>query len=148
MALEVEHPLVGYHFYVEIQGKLLGAFREASGLTSESEKIEYKASGPKGEEIAFTQPGRTKYPDIVLKRGLTSNMDMWSWRKEIEDGKFKGSQKNGSIVLYSQQHEEVARWNFEDAWPTKVEGPGLNSANNEIAVESLTLAVSRTTRVK
>jgi phage tail-like protein len=143
-----EYPLVGYHFYVEIQGKLLGAFREAAGLTSESEKIEYKASGPKGEEITITQPGRTKYPDIVLKRGLTSNMDMWKWRKEIEDGKFKDSKKNGSVVLYSQQHEEVARWNFEGAWPTKVEGPPLNSGNNEVAVESITLAVARTTRVK
>ncbi len=145
---EPEYPLVGYHFYVEVQGKLLGAFREATGLTSESEKIEYKASGPRGEEITITQPGRTKYPDIVLKRGLTSNMDMHAWRKEIEDGKFKGSQKNGSIVLYDQQHTEVARWNFEGAWPLKLEGPGLNSANNEIAVESLTLAVAKTTRVK
>lgn len=144
----IEYPLVGYHFFVEVQGKLLGSFREATGLSSESEKVEYKASGPKGEEITITQPGRTKYPDIVLKRGLTSNKDMWEWRKEIEDGKFKDSRKNGSIILYDQSHSEVARWNFEDAWPLKVEGPGLNSSNNEIAVESLTLAVSRTTRVK
>jgi phage tail-like protein len=143
-----ELPLVGYHFFVEVQGKLLGAFREATGLTSESEKIEYKASGPKGEEITVTQPGRTKYPDIVLKRGMTSNMDMWSWRKDIEDGKFKDAKKNGSIVLYDQAHSEIARWNFENGWPTKVEGPSLNSANNEVAVESLTLAVSKTTRVK
>ena len=145
---DTELPLAGYHFYVEVQGKLLGAFREATGLTSESEKIEYKASGKMGEEIVLTQPGRTKYPDIVLKRGLTSNMDMHAWRKEIEDGKFKESKKNGSIVLYDQSHAEVARWNFENAWPLKLEGPGLNSANNEIAVESLTLTVSKTTRVK
>ena len=145
---DIEYPLVGYHFYVEVQGKLLGAFREATGLTSESEKVEYKASGNKGEEIIISQPGRTKYPDIVLKRGLTSNMDMVNWRKEIEDGKFKESQKNGSIVLYDQTHSEIARWNFENAWPMKLEGPALNSANNEIAVESLTLAVQRTTRVK
>jgi phage tail-like protein len=142
-----EYPLVGYHFYVEVQGKLMGAFREATGLTSESEKIEYKASGPKGEEITLSQPGRTKFPDIVLKRGLTSNLDMQTWRKEIEDGKFKDSRKNGSIVLYDQSHTELARWNFENAWPVKLEGPGLNSGNNEVAVESLTLAGSRTTRV-
>ena len=145
---DTEYPLVGYHFYVEVQGKLLGAFREATGLTSESEKIEYKASGAKGEEIMISQPGRTKFPDIVLKRGLTSNMDMQNWRKEIEDGKFKDAKKNGSIVLYDQGHAELARWNFENAWPTKLEGPGLNSGNNEVAVESLTLAVTRTTRVK
>lgn len=143
-----EYPLVGYHFYVEVQGKLLGAFREASGLTSESEKIEYKASGPKGEEITISQPGRTKYPDIVLKRGLTSNLDMQAWRKEIEDGGFKDARKNGSIVLYDQSHAELARWNFENAWPVKLEGPSLNSGNNEVAVESLTLSVTKTTRVK
>jgi phage tail-like protein len=145
---DFEYPLAGYHFYVEVQGKLIGAFREATGLTSESEKIEYKASGKMGEEIIVTQPGRTKYPDIVLKRGLTSNMDMQTWRKEIEDGKFKDTKKNGSIVLYDQSHAEIARWNFENAWPLKLEGPGLNSGNNEVAVESLTLAVTKTTRVK
>lgn len=145
---EGEYPLAGYHFFVEVQGKLMGAFREATGLNSESEKIEYKAAGPKGEEITISQPGRTKYPDIVLKRGLTSDLSMWEWRKEIEDGKFKDSRKNGSIVLYAQDHAEVARWNFEGAWPLKVEGPGLNAGNNEIAVESLTLAVLKTIRVK
>jgi len=143
-----EYPLVGYHFFVEVQGKLVGSFREATGLTSETEKIEYKASGPKGEEIILSQPGRTKYPDVVLKRGMTSDMDMWKWRKEIEDGKFKEAKKNGSIVLYDQSHAEIARWNFTDAWPSKVEGPGLNSSNNEIAVESLTLAVAKLERVK
>ena len=51
-------------------------------------------------------------------------------------------------MLYDQTHAEVARWNFENAWPVKVEGPGLNSTANEVAVESLTLAVERTTRVK
>jgi phage tail-like protein len=146
--MDRENPLVGYHFFLELKGRFEGAFREATGLTSESEKVEYKASGPKGEEITITQPGRTKYPDIVLKRGMTSNMDMWKWRKDIEEGKFKDAKQNGSIVLYDQSHTEVARWNFEGAWPTKVEGPALNSSNNEIAIETLTLAVERTTRVK
>lgn len=145
---DLEYPLTGYHFFVEVQGKLMGAFREASGLTSESEKIEEKTSGPKGEQYTISQPGRTKYPDIVLKRGLTKDMAMWEWRKEIEDGKFSSARKNGSIVLYAQDHSEVARWNFEMAWPLKVEGPGLNAGNNEVAVESLTLSVVKTTRVK
>jgi phage tail-like protein len=141
-------PLVGYHFYVEIQGVVVGAFREASGLTSESEVIEYKASGPKGEEITIKQPGRTKYPNINLKRGMTDAMDIWEWRKKIEDGQFKDAMKNGSIVLYDQAHSEVARWNFENAWPTKVSGPQLNAGNNDIAVEELEITHERLTRVK
>ncbi|HET8522071.1 MAG TPA: phage tail protein [Thermomicrobiales bacterium] len=145
---DIKYPLVGYHFFIEIQGKLTGMFKEVSGLSTESEKIEYKASGPKGEEITIYQPGRPKATDVVLKRGLTDSMEMWDWRKEIDDGKFKDVKKNGSIVMYDQAHTEVARWNFENAWPTKIEGPGLNAGNNEIAMESLTLSVTKLTRVK
>jgi phage tail-like protein len=148
MVAKREQPLVGFHFYVEVQGKLLGAFRECSGLSSESEKVEIKESGPKGEELLYVIPGRTKYPDIVLKRCLTSNLDMEKWRKEVTDGGWEDSRKNGSIVLYNQKHEEVARWDFENAWPSKLEGPSLNSGGNDVAVESMTLVVERLERKK
>jgi len=141
-------PLVGYHFFVEVSGILTGPFQQAEGLTSESEKIEYKASGPRGEEITISQPGRTKYPNITLKRGMTDSMEMWEWRKQIEDGKYKEAMKNGSIVLYDQQHTEIARWNFENAWPVKVSGPSLNAGNNEVAVETIELSVESNKRVK
>lgn len=140
-------PLVGYHFFVEVSGILTGPFQQAEGLTSESEVIEYKASGPRGEEITISQPGRTKYPNIVLKRGMTDSMEMWEWRKQIEDGNYKDAMKNGSIVLYDQQHTEIARWNFENAWPVKVSGPSLNAGNNEVAVETIELRAEKNTRV-
>lgn len=136
---DFEYPLVGFHFFVEVQGKLVGAFREVSGLNSESEVVEYKSSGPKGDLKVRTIPGRPKGAVITCKRGVTKNKDMWTWRKEIEDGKFESARKNGSIVMYDQQHTEVARWNFTNAWPSKVEGPSLNAGNNEVAIESITL---------
>ena len=43
------------------------------------------------------------------------------------------------IVLYDQSDKEIARWNFEAAWPSKITGPSLNANGNDIAVEELVI---------
>ncbi len=132
-------PLVSAWFGVEFQGQVVGAFRECTGLGSENEVVEYKASGPKGEFIVKKVPGRLKWNNITLKRGITDAMDMWKWRKLVEQGKIRDARKNGSITMYNQQGDAVAKWNFINAWPSKLTGPGANAANNEVAIEELEL---------
>jgi len=51
-----------------------------------------------------------------------------------------GARADGSIVMYDQALTEVARWNFQQAWPVKVTGPSVKSDSNEIGVEELTIA--------
>ena len=80
-------PLVSAWFGVEFQGQVVGAFRECTGLGSENEVVEYKASGQKGEFIINKVPGRLKWNNITLKRGITDSMDMWKWRKLVEQAK-------------------------------------------------------------
>ena len=41
--------------------------------------------------------------------------------------------------MYDQHLKEVARWNFERAWPLKVSGPQPKTDSNEIGIEELTL---------
>ena len=135
-----EDPLVGFHFAVDVQGAVTGYFTECSGLGSENEIIEHKVVNEAGVEVVVKQPGRLKWGDIVLKRGITSNMDVWEWRKMVEDGDVLGARQNGSIVMFDQQLTEVARWNFENAWPLKITGPSVKSDGNEVGVEELTIA--------
>ncbi len=135
-----EDPLVGFHFAVDVQGAVTGYFTECSGLGSENEIIEHKVVNEAGVEAVVKQPGRLKWGDIVLKRGITSNMDAWEWRKMVEDGDVAGARQNGSIVMFDQQLTEVARWNFENAWPLKITGPSVKSDGNEVGVEELTIA--------
>jgi phage tail-like protein len=141
-------PIVSSWFGVEFQGQVVGAFRECTGLGSENEVVEYKASGPKGEYIIKKVPGRMKWNNVVLKRGITDAMDMWKWRKMVEEGKIKDARKNGSIVMFSQQGEEIARWNFVNAWPSKLTGPSANATNNEVAIEELEITHEGYERVK
>jgi phage tail-like protein len=134
-----EDPLVGFHFALEIQGVITGYFTECSGLGSENEVVEHKVVNEKGVEVTLKIPGRLKWENIVVKRGITSNMDIWQWRKMVEDGNVQAARHDGSIVMYDQSLTEVARWNFENAWPLKVTGPQPKADSNEIGVEELTI---------
>src|SRR5512136_1577611 len=91
-----EDVLVGFHFALDVQGVIAGYFTEVSGIGSESEVAMSKSVNAKGVQVVMKVPGRLKWGDITLKRGLTSSMDLGKWRKMIEDGDVKGARKNGS----------------------------------------------------
>lgn len=134
-----EDPLVSFHFAIEVQGAVNGYFTECSGLGSETETIEHKVVNGKGVEVTLKIPGRLKWENITLKRGITSNMDIWQWRKLVEDGNVNSARRNGSIVMYNQQLQQVARWEFQNGWPQKVSGPQVKSDGNDLGVEELVI---------
>ncbi|HEY4721214.1 MAG TPA: phage tail protein [Anaerolineae bacterium] len=131
-------PLVSYHFHVEIDGITQAQFKECGGLGSSSDVVEYKES-VKGVTVYRKQPGALKWSDITLKRGISDVMELWTWRKQIEQGKIAEARKNGSIVLYDQADKEIARWNFKDGWPSKLSGPSVKADSSEVAIEELTI---------
>ena len=66
---------------------------------------------------------------------------------EVEKG--EPVRKSGSIVAKDDNGTEVARWDFEEAWPCKWEGPNFDSsAGGEHLMEKLELAIEKITRVK
>jgi phage tail-like protein len=142
-------PVVGFHFGIDIgNGVITGYFTECSGLGSEHEVIEHKVVTEKGQEVVLKLPGRLKWENISLKRGITDSMDIWKWRKQVEDGDVKNARKEGSIFMFDQNLEKIAQWDFTGAWPVKVSGPQPKSDSNEIGVEELTIAHEYITRVQ
>lgn len=125
-----------YKYKVEIDGITRGGFREASGLDSSQDPIEYREGTD--ELHAKKLPGLNKSSNISLKWGITDDAQLWEWRKKSIDGKVE--RKNGSIVLYNDAGEEKIRWNFIEAWPTKWTGPSFNATGNEVAIETLEIA--------
>lgn len=134
-----EDPLVSFHFKLDVQGAIKGYFTEVSGIGSETEIIESKVVNDSGVEVVMKVPGRLKWGDITLKRGITSSLDIWDWRKQVEQGDVMGARKNGTITMYDQSLSPVAEWYFENAWPSKVSGPTPKSDSNEVGVEELTI---------
>jgi phage tail-like protein len=132
-------PYKGYRFLVEIDGIQQAAFAECSGLGSEIEVVEYRDGG-EGSPVRKV-PGRVRYPDIVLKWGVTDSRELYNWHLQLINGTLV--RKNGAIILLDDQGQPKVRLNFSDAWPSKWEGPRLIARGTDVAIESLTLTCER-----
>ena len=132
----IPDPYVNYNFLVEIDGIRRAAFQECSGFDSTVEVIEHREGGENSTVRKI--PGMAKYSNIVLKWGMTDDADLYNWHRRVVDGAIE--RKNGSVVLLDRLGNEVARWNFFRAWPTKWDGPNLTAEGNDVAIESLELA--------
>ena len=140
--------LVGYHFSIEIDGVSIAQFQEVSGITSEIEVVALKENNKAGHFIIKQIPGNFKPPTITFKRAKNSSTDMWDWHQKAFEGKMGDARKNGSVVLYGYDHAEVSRYNFVNAWPSKVTMSGLKAGGNEVLVEEVTIVCEELHRVK
>jgi len=130
-------PISAHQFALEIQGIAEATFREASGFGSENDIIEQKEQGPKGETHIRKIPGTLRWQNLVLKRGLTSNTELWKWREQVITGQIEKARLDGSIVAYDEDGTEKMRFNFIRGWPSKWESTGLNSMGNEPVIETI-----------
>jgi phage tail-like protein len=125
-------------FQVELDGLYVGGFTEVTGLQVETELMEYSEGGV--NDFVHYFPKQTKYPRIVLKRGITRTPDLWEWYESVLTGKIK--RKTGTIILYHSDVYEICRWNFLESYPVKWIGPDMNSTSSSVAIESLEIVHS------
>ena len=140
--------LAGYHYSIEIDGVTIAQFQEVSGLTSELDVIELKENTKDGKYVIHKLPGNRKPPSITLKRAKNTSKDLWDWHEKIFQGKVSDGRKNGSVVLYDYEHSEVGRYNFVNAWPSKVSMSSLKAGANEVLMEECTIVCEELARVK
>ena len=129
-------PYQSYRFKVELDGIQRGGFKDASGLESSNDVVEYR-EGDKPATVTKLS-GMTKYSNITLKGGMTDDVSLIEWKKKTIDGKTE--RKNGSIILCDDAGEEKLRWNFVEAWIVKWTGPTFNAMTNDVAIESIEIA--------
>jgi phage tail-like protein len=136
------YPYPAYNYKVSVTNvdtgeTVSGSFSEVSGLTVDVQPIEYR-DGTDDTTVRKVR-GLRKLSNITLKRGITGHAGFWRWVLAGIEGDVDRQQ--GYIALLNEDRAEVMRWNFRQAWPTKYTGPSLNAKNNEIAMETLELAI-------
>jgi phage tail-like protein len=134
-------PPVGFHFKVEVLGIAAAdddlRFVEVGGLALEVATEEV----PEGGENRHVQryPGRAKYGDLVLKRGLLERSEVWNWaRRCIEELDIEP--KDVDVKLLDAEHQPLMTWHVVGAYPVKWSVSDLNATANTYVVETLTLA--------
>ncbi len=131
-----DDPYTAHNFVVQIDGLSVAGFSEVSGLSTETDIIEYRNGN---EDITVRKlPGLKKFTNISLKRGMTKSNDLWKWRQSVMQGKTE--RKSGTIILQDEARKPALKWQFKEGWPSKWEGPSLNAKNNEVSIETLEIA--------
>ena len=137
----IDH-LVTSKFIIEIEGVTQAAFAAMEGIESTTEVVHY-ADGD--DIIERKRPGRTRYSNIVLKRGYVNSDELWNWYKSVADGKIE--RKTGSIILVGDDASEILRYNFFEAWPCRWKSFLMDaSSRTESIIEELEIAVERIER--
>lgn len=139
-------PYRDFRFILEIDGIKQAGFSEVTIPDTTQDPIEYR----EGNEppTARKQPGLIKYGNVSLKWGATNSMDLYNWRKLVEDGKSKEYRKNVAVLLIDEEGKPQARWEFSQAWPSKYDAPDLKATGTGIAIESLDIVHEGMKRVK
>lgn len=138
-------PLRGFKFRIQIDGISKAGFREVTGLDASTDAVDYREGD--GDSI-LKLAGLKKFSNITLKRGITTDLDLWKWRTMVMDGKIGQARKDGQIIVLDDEGKEAAEWTFTAGWPMKWTGPGLNATANEVAIDTVEIAHEGLKRVK
>lgn len=137
MATTSRHdPFKDYSFLVEIDGVADTAFSEVSGLSAEAEVIEYREGSDKLTS-SRKLPGRVRYGDVTLRRGVTTSRVLFDWWMTAVNGNVQ--RRNVAVILLDDARQEVRRWLLREAWIAKFEIGPLQAKGNEVLIESILL---------
>lgn len=134
-------PPVGFHFAVEFQGLDKTSsddalFQAVSGLSVDIETEEVAAGGE--NRFKHKLPVRTKFPNLVLKRGMLTDSGLIDWcRDAIENFTFKPI--TVLIHLKDENHDSLKTWKIVHAYPVKWSVDEFNAMESKLVIETIEL---------
>lgn len=114
-------------------------FAEVGGLEM---NVEMKTHPEGGRQQGVRQlVGRATYSNLVLKRGMSRNLESWRWAQQIAQGVRPVPRKAVTVELLDNDYSRVvARWNVHRAVPVKMKVSDMNAKSGEVAIEEMHLA--------
>lgn len=141
------YPPTGFHFRVRIDDMESAGdirFQSVSGLNVQLQTESFKEGGENRFEHAM--PTRTKYSDLVLKRGIMlpdpKRNNITAWIKNAVEN-FIIEPKNLTVELLDENHEPLLVWKVEHAWPKNWKVDDLNAEQGKVLIETIELNVNR-----
>ena len=121
-----------------------GAFSECSGLEATMEPKVIKEGGR--NYGAAQRAGPVSFSNVVLKRGMTSTRDLWSWFELVSRGGYS-YRLAAVITMLDLAGNPVLRWQLEKALAVKFKAADLSAKATDVGIEELHLAHEGLTQV-
>jgi phage tail-like protein len=149
-ALFDDHPLPAFHFAVTFGLGTLptdAAFQEVGGIGSEMTTEPVSEGGE--NRYVLQLPKGTKNTNLTLKRGVASLASpLVLWCKSVIEGGLAVpiTPRSVNVLLLDGLHLPVRIWSFDNAYPVKWSVAGFNAMRNEVALETIELSYTTSTR--
>ncbi|MDZ4749818.1 MAG: phage tail protein [Saprospiraceae bacterium] len=136
-----DYPPVSFHFRVEFKfsdqrAKSEIHFQEVSGLNKEMTTEDFVEGGE--NRFVYRFPKGTKYPNLVLKRGMKPDSKIIDWVRNALDH-FDFLPVDVTVTLLNPDHNPLVTWEFIKCWPLKWSTSDMKGQENAIAIETLEL---------
>jgi len=117
------------------------AFAECDGLEITMEPKTIESGGVNDRQIHLIGP--VKYSQLTLKRGMTSNLQLWSWFALNIQGTVTPA--SGTVTMWDTDSTPVIEFTLEGCLPVRMRAPSLNARDGLVAVEELALVYEKLT---
>lgn len=134
------YPPWGFYFRVVFgisKDKNDARFQSVSGLSVEYDFETFKEGGENRFEHKL--PTRTKYADLVLKRGLLTDSSVIEWLTDAFQNR-AFTPTDLSVNLLNEKGEPLQTWNVVHAIPKKWLVSDFNANENSVVVETMELS--------
>ena len=133
------YPPWGFYYKVEFgisKNTDDARFQTVSGLSVEYDYESFKEGGENRFEHKL--PVRTKYADMLLKRGMLTDSTVIKWfLAAFRDREFTPSDIN--VILMSEKGDPLRTWNVAHAIPKKWVVSDFNASESSVVIETLEL---------
>lgn len=149
--MEALSPIVAFRFHIAFSEQPLsatgttrvvpmcsGAFAECSGIEATMEPKVIKEGGRNYGDAQ--RAGKVTFSTVVLKRGLTSNQDLYRWFELVNKGAASAYRLSATLTVLGPEQGSVQwMWELRHCMPVKFKAPDLNASSSQIAIEELHL---------
>lgn len=143
-------PEVAFLFRIEVEGVGSAEFQDAGPFEAEAGDIEYNQGN---SPIPLPIPGKTKFSDVTLSRGMTSDPDLYNLFSKVFDAEAgigqadPGFRFNFDAVQLKRDGTEAMRWRCTFCYAKKYTGPQFDATSEAVTMEQVVIRVHRMVRV-
>jgi phage tail-like protein len=139
-------PYKNFKFRVKWDGRYVAGVCKVSALSRTTEVVEHREGGD--PSTSRKSPGRTKFGEITLERGVTHDAEFEQWASKVWNfGSGLGAEvslqdfrKNIRIEVYNEAGQLVLAYNVYRCWVSEFQPlPELDANANAVAIQHIKL---------
>ncbi len=144
-----------FKFVVYVEGFLSAAFQKATGLKITVSEMKYHEGGAL---VPYKEPGLVEFSDLTLERGVSKEIDFWSWVLQVVNIMAKmpggigvpspGFMRNLTIRQMDRDDSPAIDWKLYWGFPKDFTPGEFDNTSSEVTLETLVVAYHHFERVQ